>query len=122
MTPNGAVATTIVVQLSASDDDALRCFYDRSDGTGINDADLSQFNTPWYIELLSSYGISRDMILTHVGLFLELPAGDVIKPYESECFSYKDQENIRYLVVATVPCRVIVDEEAIISGVDSQMP
>ena len=62
------------------------------------------------------------MILTHVGLFLELSAGDVIKPYESECFSYKDQENIRYLVVATVPCRVIVDEEAIISGVDSQMP
>ena len=122
MTPNGAVATTIVVQLSASDDDALHCFYDRSDGTGINDTDLSQFNTPWYNELLSSYGISRDMILTHVGLFLELSAGDVIKPYESECFSYKDQEDIRYLVVATVPCTVIVDEEAIISGVDSQMP
>lgn len=122
LTPNGAVATTIVVQLSASDDGALRCFYDRSDGTGINDTDLSRFNTPWYNELLSSYGISRDMILTHVGLFLELPAGDVIKPYESECFSYKDQEDIRYLVVATVPCKVIVDEEAIISGVDSQMP
>lgn len=28
LTPNGAVATTIVVQLLASDDDALHCFYD----------------------------------------------------------------------------------------------
>ena len=100
--------TEVIVVCRTTEEHAMDIFL-----KGLRDPYFSEWLN--FQEILSSFGVSREMILSSTALVLEMRRGRWIYPYYNCCFPYYQGSEIYYTIISLVPCTLMVDTEGILS-------
>ena len=107
--------TVVVVLCTPTEENAMKFFYDNTDHTVFFDVGEMAF-VSFFEDILVSYEVSRDMVLTTTVTVLEITDRGLVKPYYSFCYKYISGEEIKYIVISLIPCLLKIDTGAVLAN------